>query len=151
MKHALVWGIAIGFTSTIAAETLINADGTIESQICIDATKTSLTLDALQIKYKLSSHQFNSMACNGMPIQDFAKKYQERKEVADKLKVFTFSKEVGNVETELCIAAATSNEVLKIAMEKHNTNKMFVAKLNCNDLPIKTFAKKYGNKQIAIP
>lgn len=150
MKYPLFLLLLVCVSGHLKAETLINADGKKESQACIDATKTSMTIKALQKKYDLTMRQMNALACNGIPIKEFVEKYQVRNDVSDTLKVFTFSQEVGNVETELCIAAATSNEVLKLAMEKHQKTKMYIADLTCNELPIKKFAKRYGNKEFNI-
>lgn len=132
------------------ADSFVNADGSKESAVCIDAAKSSMNIKALQKKYKMSKRQINAIACNGLLLPEFVTKYEAKLKSGAQVKVFAFSKEVGNVETELCIAAATSNDVLKSAMKKHKKTRLFVTELTCNKMPIKAFAKKYGNKQFSI-
>lgn len=129
---------------------LVNADGKKESAICIDAVKSNMNLRAMSKKYNMGKGKLKAINCNGVALADFVSMHRSEDKTNTPVKVFSFSNETNNVETELCIAAANSNARLKEVMVKHNKPKQFVENINCNGVLLKQFAKKYGNKSISI-
>jgi len=101
-------------------------------------------------KHKMDLAAFHSISCNGMLIADFAEKYKSSEQRSEKLKVYSFTNDIGSLEAELCISAANSNEHLSSTMKKYGKPKHYVESVSCNGMRIKDFAKKYGNKKIKI-
>lgn len=132
------------------SDKFVNADGTKESSICIDAVKSNMNLLAISKKYNASKGKLKTITCNGLVLEDFVARHRGEDKSKDEVKVFSFSNENNNVEAELCIAAANSNVKLKEAMTKFNKPKSFVENISCNGIPLEKFAKKYGNKSISI-
>ena len=66
------------------------------------------------------------------------------------VKVFSFDNSMGNVEADICIAAASSNESYKALKTKLSKPKDFYQTISCNNKPLAVFAKKFGNKKFKI-
>lgn len=80
-----------------------------------------------------------------MSIREFSKKYKNRMGQAEKTSVRVFQLDASNsdIETNLCIAAATSKETLANLIKETGYKRM--DSVSCNGMPIKKFGKKYSS------
>lgn len=114
--------------------TFTNGDDSKEAQACIDSV--------VDKNYVIKKY----IVCNGLPISEFSKKYKRQMARGKKktVRVFKLSASDNNVETNLCIAAATSKQMLKDLVK--STGYKRPSTIRCNGMPIKKFAKKYLNQ-----
>jgi hypothetical protein len=129
-----------------------NADGSPHTDICIAAATSKMALAEKAKEHGYSKSQLSKFNCNGLSIKKFAKKYTSSALAAlnKPLKVFSFDNDVGNVEADICIAAARSNESFEMIKSNLAKPKSFYKRITCNNMPLSTFAKKYGNKKFRI-
>ena len=66
------------------------------------------------------------------------------------VKVFSFDNDIGNVEADICIAAASSNDHYEMVKQKLLKRKSYYKSISCNGMPLATFAKKHGNKKFKM-
>lgn len=126
---------------------LVNADASIFSEMCIAAATSDAALKEKAAQYKFGSAELENFTCNGLSLDRFAKKFkQSMGENSTKVAVFAFDKTMENIETEICVAAATSNEAFAALQGTLNKPAPFYADVSCNDVPLERFAKKHGNK-----
>lgn len=137
---------------TLAQETeLVNADATIFSEICIAAATSDAALKEKAAHYKFGSAELENFTCNGLSLERFAKKFkQSMGERSTKVAVFAFDKTMNNIESEICVAAATSNEAFAALQSTLNKPVQYYAEVSCNDIPLQRFAKKHGNKDFKL-
>lgn len=131
----------------------VNADDSKHSDMCIAAAESKKALKRKAREFNYTEAQINQFSCNGMHITKFAQKYSMNAEMpkaempeASVIKVFSFDNSVGNVEADICIAAAHSNAKYKELKSSLNKPESFFKSIKCNDVPLQRFAKKYGNK-----
>ena len=131
MKYILCLFALVAMGANAAVVNFTNGDGSPDTQACIEAAQ------GLKIKDK-------SIKCNGMPIKKFAKKY--KKKISEKnfetISVYTLKPNDDAAETALCIAAATSEEMLDNLL-KNMKYKGNPKKIRCNKMSIDEFAAKY--------
>lgn len=138
---------AITFATLVSPATqaveFINQDGSKYSQVCIAAAQSSEALERELDAQGISNFQANEISCNGYELKKFARKYAQSTS-QETVKVVAFENANKADETELCIAAATSNEAFFETKERLFNN----AKVNveCNGQELVKFAKRY-NKQ----
>lgn len=121
-----------------------NSDGSRLSAVCIAAADSDKALTKKAREYGFNQKDLNSFTCNGLSIEEFGKKYRGVSG-SETIKVYAFEKTGDTRETELCVAAATSNDVYKTVKAKLFKGSS-VNKIQCNGLPIEKFARRYGNK-----
>ncbi|NQZ80576.1 MAG: hypothetical protein HRT52_06120 [Colwellia sp.] len=126
-----------------------NADGSAHTDICIAAATSDAVLKAKIKEHKYSDASVRNLSCNGLTIEKFARKYHMNTS-SKAVKVFSFDNSMGNVEADICIAAASSNESYKALKAKLSKSKEFYRTISCNNKPIAAFAKKFGNKKFKI-
>ncbi len=132
MLKALTLCLSFLSVYAFAGVELENGDNSQEANMCIDAV-----LD--------ESFEFNAknekIACNGMAIKDFAKKYRPRMLEATETKVVVFQLEATNEdkETQLCIAAAGGRQ--KLISLARALNYDDYNKVKCNGKGINEFVK----------
>lgn len=136
----------------LAQETqLVNADASIFSEICIAAATSDEALKQKAAHYKFGDAELENFTCNGLSLEKFAKKFkQSTGENSTKVAVFAFDKKMENVETEICVAAATSNEAFTSLQNTLKKPAQFYTDVSCNDVPLQLFAKKHGNKDFKL-
>jgi hypothetical protein len=136
----------------LAQETqLVNADASIFSEICIAAATSDAELKQKALQYKFGEAELANFTCNGLSLEKFAKKFkQSAGENSTKVAVFAFDKKMENVETEICVAAATSNEAFASLQNTLKKPAQFYNDVSCNDVPLRLFAKKHGNKEFKL-
>ena len=151
----LIIAISLSLTSNaVLAENtnFVNGDGSIHSELCIAATQSDQKLKEVAAKRGYSTLKVGQLNCNGMNISKFAKMYRADK--ADKhhksVKVFSFDSEVKNLEADICIAAATSNDKYRALREGLTKPVSYYRALTCNGMSLSTFARKFGNKSFKI-
>ncbi|MCC2617805.1 hypothetical protein LJ739_16255 [Aestuariibacter halophilus] len=139
---ALLATLSLGATS-VHAVNLVSGDNSNLTAMCIAAATSDDAMDAKAKEYGFSKAELESFSCNGMTLNEFAKKYRDDTS-GQAVVVYTFENTGDNRESELCIAAATSNEAYKEAKQRLFGGK--VGQVACNGLSIDKFAKRYGNR-----
>jgi len=153
MKNRAIFVLLSTLTlPALAQETqLVNADASIYSEICIAAATSSDALKEKAAHYKFGSAELENFTCNGLSLDRFAKKFKQSSGAnSTKVAVFAFDKTMNNIESEICVAAATSNEAFAALKSTLNKPAGFYADVSCNDVPLQKFAKKHGNKDFKI-
>lgn len=136
--------VLLSSIQTAHAVTFNNSDGSRLSSICIAAVESDKALQKKARAYGFNQQDLNAFTCNGLTIDAFAKKY--RGVTADEtIKVYAFERTEDSRETELCVAAATSNDEYKATKARLFKGRS-VSKIYCNGLPLDKFARRYGNK-----
>ena len=131
LKSLVVATVVFAGVQVAQAAEFVNKDGSALSEQCIAAVESGK-----------SHRNFEGVAisCNGVTISQFVKENRVAKAAA---KVFAFENANNAPETEVCIAAATSNETFS------NVSSRLGIKSNdvkCNGLHLNTFAKRYNKK-----
>lgn len=146
MKKLLIAGsiFLLSGTQVTQAVNFSNSDGSRLSSICIAAAESDKALTMKAREYGFNQKDLNSFTCNGLSIEEFGNKYRGMGS-DETVKVYAFEKTGDTRETELCVAAATSNEEYKTVKAKLFKGSS-VNKIQCNGLPIDKFARRYGNK-----
>jgi|GEM_PF-2306537 len=129
-----------------------NADGSVHTDICIAAATSKVALEKKAKEHGYSKSKIAKFNCNGLPLKKFVKKYNPIALAAlnKPLKVFSFDNNTGNIEADICIAAARSNESFEMIKSKLAKPRAYYKKISCNDMPLSKFARKYGNKKFRI-
>lgn len=151
MKKSLAATLILLSASTVHAgtPTFVNADGSELSARCI----------ALLAEGRVPSSfdpEARELRCNGLPVRNFVLRHlagssadlapaavSTPKPARPERVVFRPSD--SSPETELCFAAITSPISFKAAQERHpDLARNLESELRCNDLPFKTFVKRYA-------
>ena len=146
MKSLLTVSSIVLLSSIISAQavTLNNSDGSRLTAVCIASAESEKALTLKAREHGFSQKDLDSFTCNGLSVEEFGKKYRGMKS-EETIKVYAFERTEDNRETELCVAAATSNEAY-MAVKAKLFSGSTVNKIQCNGLPIDKFARRYGNK-----
>ncbi len=149
-----IMGICLlALAGSAAAEQVnfVNADASIYSELCIAAVTSKDALDKKAAEYKFSADDMKKFSCNGLELDDFVKKYGPGSGSKNEgLKVFAFEKSMQNTESDICVAAATSNDAFKAIKAKVGRSDDYYKEIHCNDIPLTRFAKRFGNKDFKI-
>ena len=150
MKKLLSIGsvLLLLFTSYSNAVEFANSDGSHLTAVCIAAADSDQALKAKASEFGFDQDDLESFTCNGLSLKEFGKKYRNSTSQGV-IRVYAFEMTEDSRETELCVAAATSNEIYK-QVKKRLFKGAKVDKIECNGLPIAKFAKRYGNKGFTI-
>jgi len=141
--------LALASSASAKDAKFFNADDSAHTAICIAAATSEAALKAKMKEHKYNKTAVNSLSCNGLSIEQFAKKHHMS--TSNKaVKVFSFDNSMGNMEADICIAAASSNESYKALKAKLSKHKDFYRNISCNNKPLATFAKKFGNKKFRL-
>jgi hypothetical protein len=134
MLKSLFTAIAvITVTAPVAqAVEFINKDGSKLSELCIVAAQNETVVNRIEA---------SNVLCNNMNLKSFVKQYRNA-ETQSSIKAVTFEKANSTPESELCIAAATSNEAF--AQAKVGFNKVTINSVACNGVELVKFAKRYN-------
>lgn len=129
----------------------VNADASIYSELCIAAVTSTEALSQKAAEYKFSQEDMKKFSCNGLELDDFVKKYGPGSGSKNEgMKVFAFEQSMQNTESDICVAAATSNEAFQAVKMKVGRSDEYYKEIHCNDIPLVRFAKKFGNKEFKI-
>ena len=137
-KSVFVATVVLAATVNSAqAVELVNKDGSALTDACISAAVSGKSLRKQEV---------TNIRCNGMSLNSFVRKYRSSiaaELAADAQKEITFENANRAPESEVCIAAATSNEefsqvVSRLGIKTNN--------VECNGVKLQKFAKRY-NKQ----
>jgi esterase/lipase superfamily enzyme len=119
-------------TSAANAVEFVNQDGSELSNLCIAAVQDG----------RVNKSQLENLSCNGMPAKTFVKKYRTTK-AKTVSQAIRFESKDNTAESELCVAAATSNKAYN-----QTKNRLFgrtdTRQIACNGKSIAVFAKKYN-------
>jgi len=85
-----------------------------------------------------------------MNIAKFAKMYRAQDNSSNTMKVFSFDNEMKNLEADICIAAATSNDKYRALRQGLTKPVSYYRAITCNGMSLATFARKFGNKNFKI-
>lgn len=124
------------FTQTATATEFVNKDGSKLTNICIDAVESKLSFASL------SRADLYSVTCNGTPIKQFVKQYRAKPAIKSD-KVVSVLGGNNSIETQLCVAAAKSNEAFELTLARLDPG-FNVSNLYCNGRKLAKFAKKYN-------
>lgn len=130
----------------------INGDASAYTEVCIASVKSEEAALAKLAEYDLG-RDLSKFTCNGMRIKRFAAKYQSNVNSPEQapIRVFAFRNVMKSDEASLCIAAATSNaEYMRLKSELYHNNSRNVSAIACNNMPLRDFARKYGNNNFRI-
>jgi len=143
----------LALAGNVAAEqtSFVNADASIYSELCIAAVTSAELLEQKAAEYKFSKNDMKKFSCNGMELDDFVKKYGPGSGSKNSgLKVFAFEKSMQNTESDICVAAATSNEAFAAIKAQVGRSDDYFKEIHCNDIPLARFARKFGNKDFKL-
>jgi len=154
MNKLLVGFLILLVTPLVNAKdaTFVNGDGSPHTSVCIAAIDSEESLKAAIKKYNFSSLELARLNCNGLSVDKFAKMYRDKSDEmgARPVKVFSFGKEMNNIESDICIAAASSNAKFESIKQGLTKPKSYYRSINCNGMALGEFAKKYGNKKFKL-
>lgn len=129
---------------------LVASDDSPYTAICIAAVESEAAMFSKMAEFNVSRYDISDLSCNGVPLNRFASKHSEV-DSPKAVKVFAFRQSASNNETSLCIAAATSNEEYYRTRDALFSNAASdVSDINCNNMPLRTFARRYGNAEFKI-
>ncbi|MEW9797718.1 hypothetical protein [Alteromonas sp. CYL-A6] len=144
MKKILIAFVAALLAAPFSqAVELVSGDKSNLTELCIAAAQSDEMLRLTVRQYGFSQTELDSFTCNGMTLEEFADAYRNN-DSGKPVMVYTFEVAEDSRESQLCVAAATSNEAYMEAKERLYDGK--VGDIACNGLPIERFAKRYGNK-----
>lgn len=134
MLKSLFTAVAVvAVTAPVAqAIELINTDGSKLSELCITATQNETVVNRIEA---------SNVLCNNMDLKTFVKQYRNNQS-QQSVKVVAFEKANSTPESELCVAAATSNEAF--AQAKAGFNNVTINSVACNGVELVKFAKRYN-------
>jgi len=121
-----------------------NADGSVHTDICIAAATSKAALEKKAKEHGYSKSKVAKFNCNGLPLNKFVKKYSPIALAAlnKPLKVFSFDNDTGNIEADICIAAARSNESFEMIKSKLAKPRAYYKEITCNNMALEKFARK---------
>lgn len=126
---------AIALVAAIApnsqAVEFVNQDGSKLSQLCIAAAESN--------NPAINAVNTSTVLCNGVTLKKFVKQYN-----AAKAQAIALEKANNSPESELCVAAATSNDAF--AQAKTNFDQAIISDVACNGVELVKFAKRYNKK-----
>ena len=135
------------FAPVATAVTFTNSDGSKLSAICIAAVESDEALARSIRQFGFTKRDLNAFTCNGLKVDEFAKKYRNTAE-DEVVRVYAFEVTQDNRESQLCVAAATSNQKYK-EVKRALFGSSSVSGIVCNGLPLDKFARRYGNKKFS--
>ena len=131
----------------------VASDDSPYTAICIAAADSSEALRTKMEQFAVTRRDIRELSCNSMSLDRFASKYRTATATAQEepVKVFAFRESTSSNETSLCIAAATSNdEYLRLKGELYSDRFVGASSISCNNMPLRTFARRYGNAEFRI-
>lgn len=148
-KFAIVaFSILASFNVSANDVKFVNSDGSAAGELCIAAIGSTNTLDFLAEELDIAPVDVDKIACNGRAIRSFAKKYRQTDSQAP---AYAISVANQTPETQLCIAALTSDEEFAKIVDAHfGTMSDVQESMRCNGLSIKKFVRKYRDRVSAI-
>jgi len=152
MKKSFVAVLAITassalFSAAAGAEDvrLVNADGTMLSELCIAAVESGSRFRNLMQELKLVAGQESEVRCNGRSLKRFAADVRAKLDGTAQ-PVFVFRAEDESPISQLCMAALESEEAYEATKARlRSQDGVLESEVLCNDMPVKTFARKYRN------
>jgi len=127
----------------VSAAEVVSEDNSPLSKICVAAVESKEALLAQAKEAGIGRFELNEITCNGLALSKFASKY--RKNTArNALDLVVFEKSNNATETELCIAAATSNTLFEEARARLDVK--FVGNISCNGEKLNAFAKRFNRE-----
>ncbi len=132
---------------------LVPSDDSPYTAICIAAADSGEALRTKMAQFAVTRRDIRELSCNSMSLDRFAAKYRTASAPAheEPIRVFAFRESTSSDETSLCIAAATSNdEYLRLKDELYSHRFSNVSTISCNNMPLRTFARRYGNAEFRI-
>lgn len=134
LKSLLAAVSIVAVTAPVSqAVEFVNGDGSQISEMCIAAAQSKVAI--------VNNSSSSSIVCNGTSLKNFAKQYRNAK-TQNVVNVIAFESANTAPESELCIAAATSNEAY--AQVKNNINSIAIDSIACNGIELVKFAKRYN-------
>lgn len=135
---------AISFISIAcnAQPLLTKGDNSFFTDLCVKAVvQPDLARDLMR---QARIEDKGSIVCNGRSLTDFVRSYKP----TAKQKTFIASSDSST--TALCIAAVTSKEAFRTAIDEYQIEQRQLSNLQCNGLPVSGFAKRYGGIKLSI-
>lgn len=142
-KTVIALTTLVGLLPATQAVELVSGDKSNLTEMCIAAAQSDEMLRLKAREYGFSVKELDSFTCNGMSLEEFADEYRDN-DSGEPLMVYTFEAAEDSRESQLCVAAATSNEAYMAVKGRLYDGK--VGDIACNGLPIERFAQRYGNK-----
>ncbi len=130
------------FASGASALELEPSDNSELSRVCVAAVESAGTLESILRENNVRVSNANEVLCNNTPITEFARTYKKQ-DISHTNVNAIFKNADASTESQLCIAAATSNE------EFSRAKRRFLAKVSpkhvaCNGMALVKFAKQYN-------
>ena len=132
------------FAPSAQAVEFVNKDNSAYGQLCITAVESREALAKEADLQKLTNFEIREIRCNDMSIESFARKYRAVV-TTETAQAFDFENTNQANESELCIAAATSNAAFNETKTRLFAN-THVSNVSCNGKPLASFAKRYNKK-----
>ena len=142
----------LSFHANAKEAKFVNGDGSKHTEICIAAIKSDQVLKEVAAKNGFSALTISQLNCNGMNIAKFAKMYRahDNSSNINSIKVFSFDNEMKNLEADICIAAATSNDKYHALRQGLTKPISYYRAISCNGISLASFARKFGNKSFKM-
>ncbi|WP_421132801.1 hypothetical protein [Alteromonas sp. A079] len=138
---ATIAALSLSITSAQAIE-LESGDNSPFTQVCIAAVESNDSLQRVVTENGIKDFQLDNITCNDMPLNSFVKKFRSATG-NDVIHVTSFENVNNSIESDLCIAAATSNAAFKEAQTVLNV-RVRAEELSCNGQSLTRFAKKFN-------
>lgn len=146
MKKYLAIAFSILASSTVLADDVnfVNSDGSSAGDLCIAAIGSTNTLDFLAEELNIAPVDVDTISCNGKSIRSFARQYRQNDSPEA---AYVISVANQTPETQICIAALTSDEEFARLVEAHFGKMSEVEEtMQCNGLSVKQFVRKYRDR-----
>lgn len=130
---------------------LVNADSTKLSELCIAAVESESRYESLVKELRLAPGDVAEVRCNGKSLQRFVTAIRAKLENPVETTVVFRTTDESDL-SRLCMAVLESDEAYEKAKAsiKSETGPFLDSDLLCNNMPIKSFARKYRNMTAAL-
>lgn len=119
----------------------VNADGSAYGELCIAAANAAEGIENKAIELGINPAEIGSIYCNGRAIRKFASQFHASDET---ITAYVVSAADQTPETQICLAALTSDDEFSRLKEAHFSNVRDVEnEVMCNNMSLGQFVRKY--------
>ncbi len=153
-KHALISLFLFLPVVALADDNrFVAGDDSPYTEICIAATESDNAAQSVMEKYAVTRSDISELSCNGMTLNRWISKFRSDSyaDSQESIRVFAFRENNDSAETSMCIAAVTSSdEYSRLKEELFGNSQSTLSRIYCNNMPLRTFARRYGNADFRI-
>lgn len=112
------------------------------TKACLAAIEPGMSVEKALRQNALRTVSKSEVLCNDKPIADFAREYKAD-DASNKIINAKFASSNESTETQICIAAATSNTKFQETTERLSSSAS-LSEIQCNGMTLSKFAKQYN-------